>query len=130
MSVTGSNPPSSGRLPSSGEPESKPVIRQPPVIPDHELIRRVGHGSYGDVWLARSLLGPFRAVKIVYRDQFQSTRPFERELAGIRKFEPISRLHESQVDILHIGQSDQCFFYVMELADDQKHGQNSDPGAY
>ncbi|MBI4661825.1 MAG: PD40 domain-containing protein, partial [Verrucomicrobia bacterium] len=41
--------------------------------------------------------------------------------------EPISRTHESQVDILHIGRNDQAgyFYYVMELADDAG-GVNSD----
>ena len=33
-------------------------------IPDHELFRQIGSGSYGEVWLARSALGTFRAVKI------------------------------------------------------------------
>src|SRR6185503_16355929 len=39
---------------------------------------------------------------------------------GIQKFEPISRSHESQVDILHLGRNDTAgyFYYVMELADD------------
>jgi serine/threonine protein kinase len=27
------------------------------VIPDHELLRRIGRGSYGEVWLARSVVG-------------------------------------------------------------------------
>ncbi|PYK96802.1 MAG: hypothetical protein DME19_18505 [Verrucomicrobia bacterium] len=104
--------------------------RQPPPTPDYELLRRIGHGSYGDVWLARSATGTFRAVKIVYRATFASDRPFEREFEGIRKFEPISRLHNSQVDILHVGRNDGCFYYVMELADDKTTGQQIDAAAY
>ena len=91
----------------------------PPAIPDHELIRRIGAGSYGEVWLSRNIMGGFRAVKIIYRDAFQSARPFEREFRGIQNFEPLSRLQENQVDILHVGRADDYFYYVMELADDQ-----------
>src|SRR5207344_2147329 len=60
------------------------------------------------------------AVKVIYRQAFEHDRPYEREFEGIQKFEPISRLHESQVDILHVGRNDAegCFYYVMELADD------------
>ena len=28
-----------------------------PQIPDHELLRRIGRGSYGEVWLARNVMG-------------------------------------------------------------------------
>src|SRR5262249_27785452 len=52
------------------------------------------------------------------RNGFEADRPFEREFAGIQRFEPISRLYESQVDILHVGRASDCFYYVMELADD------------
>jgi WD40 repeat protein len=64
-------------------------------------------------------MGTFRAVKVVYRASFEHDRPFEREFEGIQKFEPISRTHESQVDILHVGRNEQAgyFYYVMELAD-------------
>jgi WD40 repeat protein len=90
-----------------------------PVIPEYELQRRIGSGSYGEVWLARGVTGFHRAVKLVYRERFQEDRPFEREFAGIRRFEPISRSQANLVDILHVGRKDDqgCFYYVMELAD-------------
>jgi WD40 repeat protein len=119
------NPPN-GILPSPGE-------SFPPVaIPDHQLLRRIGRGSYGEVWLARTTTGMYRAVKIVYRNAFEQQRPFERELSGIRKFEPISRSHEGFIDVLHVGINEEqgYFFYVMELGDDRASGQNIDPANY
>jgi serine/threonine protein kinase len=77
-----------------------------PHISDHELFRLIGRGSYGEVWLARSVVGTFRAVKVVYRNAFDRDRPYEREFAGMQKFDPISRSHEGLVDILQIGRNE------------------------
>jgi WD40 repeat protein len=99
-------------------------------VPDHTLIRRIGQGAYGEVWLARSALGTWRAVKFVRRSSFDDDRPFEREFAGIQRFEPISRSHESQLNILHVGRSEGGFYYVMELADDLARGQEIDGATY
>jgi WD40 repeat protein len=103
-----------------------------PSVPDHELLRPIGRGSYGRVWLARNVMGAYRAVKFVYRTDFEHDRPFEREFEGIQKFEPVSRTHESQVDILHVGRNEEAgyFYYVMELADDQQTGQQINPETY
>jgi WD40 repeat protein len=89
-------------------------------VPGFALLRCIGRGSYGEVWLARDGAGEYRAVKVVYRKTFEHDRPFERELSGIRKFEPVSRSHPSQVSILQVGRNDAegYFYYVMELADD------------
>ena len=83
-------------------------------------MQRIGAGAYGEVWLARNILGQLRAVKIIHRNRFIDPRPFEREFEGIQRFEPISRSHPSQLAILHVGKNDEagCFYYVMELADD------------
>jgi WD40 repeat protein len=101
-------------------------------IPDHELLRLIGKGSYGEVWLARNIMGTFRAVKIIRRSVFDNQSPFDREFAGIKKFEPISRTHSGFVDILQIGRNEQegCLYYVMEAADDLDLGQAIDPDRY
>ena len=63
-------------------------------------------------------VGTLRAIKIIRRDRFGDARPFQREFDGIRRYEPISRSHPNLVSILHVGGTDACFYYVMELADD------------
>jgi WD40 repeat protein/serine/threonine protein kinase len=77
-------------------------------------------------------VGVYRAVKIVFRNSFESDRPFQREWSGIRKFEPISRLHEGFVDVLQVGINEEqgYFYYIMELGDDQVSGQQIDPARY
>lgn len=101
-----------------------------PEIPDHQLLCRIGRGSYGEVWLGRNVFDQFRAIKIIYRDSFEDDRPYQRELNGIRAFEPLSRTHESQLDILHVGRHESGFFYVMELGDDIRSGPTIDPDQY
>ena len=114
-------------LPASSAPPASPAASQrltqstldssPPAIADHELLHVIGRGAYGEVWLARhTRLGTLRAVKIIRRDNFDDARPFQREFDGIRRYEPISRGHPNLVNILHVGGTDECFYYVMELA--------------
>ncbi len=104
----------------------------PPPIPDHELLRRIGAGAYGQVWLARNATGAYRAVKIVHRRHFDHDGPFQRELTGIRHYEPVSRGHPGHVDILHVGAdpNGEWFYHIMEAADDRESGDRIDPARY
>jgi hypothetical protein len=102
-----------------------------PWIPDHQLVRKIAEGAFGEVWMARSALGAYRAVKIVRRSRFESDRPFRREFDGIQHFDRVSRTHPGFVNILHVGRNeDQWFFYIMEIADDLHRQQQIDPETY
>lgn len=103
---------------SISETEAEDIIF--PLVPDHELLRVIGRGSYGEVWLARNVMGTARAVKVVKRQDFENARPFEREFEGIQRYEPVSRTHVGLVHALHVGMetAQRYFYYVMELGDD------------
>src|SRR5213082_1861091 len=106
------------------------VSAQVPVIPDHELLRVIGRGAYGEIWLARTVTGALRAVKIVYRSTFESERSFLREFEGMSAFEPISRGHDGFIDILHVGRTSEYLYYSMELADDHLAGRRINVETY
>jgi CHASE2 domain-containing sensor protein len=109
-----------------------PEVVTPPVVPDHQLLLRIGQGAYGEVWLARDILGTFHAAKIVYRRNFGDAAPFEREFNGLKRFTPVSRAHPGLVNILHVGRhpDPDYIYYVMEPADDEMRGQDIDPKNY
>src|SRR5437667_1367819 len=106
--------------PSASQPAASEPQDTRPSVPDHELLSRIGGGSYGDVWLAKTAVGTLRAVKVVHRESFDRDEHFEREFRGLQKFEPLSRSHDGFVDVLQLGRNDGAgyFYYVMELADD------------
>ena len=86
----------------------------------------IGRGAYGEIWLARTVTGALRAVKVVYRSTFETERTFLREFEGMSAFEPISRAHAGFVDILHVGRTADYLYYSMELADDHLAGRKID----
>src|SRR5437667_2368419 len=106
--------------------------RQPPQIPEYDLLCCIGRGAYGEVWLAKNVLGTYRAIKIVYRRNFKDDGPFEREFDGIRHFEDVSGTHPGLLNVLHVGRKDASgyFYYAMEVADDEVSGQSFDPHRY
>ena len=106
--------------------------RTPPEIRDHETLRMIGRGAYGEVWMARSVTGALRAVKVVWREDYDHADAFEREFEAIKYYEPVSRKHPGLVPILQVGRSDEqgFYYYVMELADDLERGRDIQADSY
>jgi len=115
----GAVPASESPQSSTGDPSAQLLSALPlSSIPDHELLRCIGRGAYGAVWLARNVMGTYRAVKLVHGADFARARPFLREYEGLLNYEPISRSHPNLMQILHVGRREGYFYYVTELADD------------
>jgi Flp pilus assembly protein TadD len=102
------------------------------VIGDYEMLRQIGRGSYGDVWLARGITGNLRAVKVIWRNRFPDAAPFEREFRGLTEFANLPLGEAHQLAITHVGKNEELgfFYYVMEVADDVETGRTIDPARY
>ncbi len=82
--------------------------------------------------MARSVTGALRAVKVVWRADYDYPEAFEREFEALKRYEPVSRRHVGLVPILQVGRNDDegFYYYIMELADDVDTGRDITPETY
>lgn len=81
------------------------------------LVREIGHGAYGVVYMATNRVGEAAALKVCRRDALDGDR-YERELRGAKVYKTIPPV-EGLVRMLELGERDWGFYVVMELADDE-----------
>ncbi|MCQ2352426.1 MAG: protein kinase [Victivallaceae bacterium] len=77
------------------------------------LLAECGQGAYGAVFLAEHDFYGRVALKIVYKNG----RNCERELKGLRSYMTICK-RTDLLQIYHVDENDECFFYAMDAADD------------
>lgn len=116
------------------EQAAGPRVRQRlPKAPGYKLFQpAIGEGSYGKVWLVQNRAGEWKALKAVYLASFnENLDPYEREFNGITKYKPISSRHAALLQLEHVSdKNDGYFYYVMELADSLLPNWQKKPATY
>lgn len=110
------------------------LTEQPaPVLPDIDLVRRIGQGGFGAVWLGiNRATGGLKAVKVIpLATTGRSVDPAGREMVSLAQLEAqrIGR-HPHLIDIQHVGRTGDVLFSIMDLADDVSGRPATDDPAY
>ncbi len=116
------------------DPEHAPDREPPPPsIPDLDLVRRIGRGGFGEVWLGiNRATGGLKAVKVVPLARGgRKVDPAGREVVSLAQFESqqIGR-HPNLLDVQHVGRTDDVLFMLMDPADDVSGKPATNDAAY
>ena len=85
-------------------------------VPNYQLLRCVGRGGFGEVWLSRNVVTEdYHAVKVL-------AEHCSLEIEGVRRYTEQVKLLVGLVPIKEVGKTDSGYYYVMPLADDVKGG--------
>ena len=90
------------------------------------LLREIGRGAYGIVYLAKDATGASAAVKVCARDDDER---YERELRGAKLYRTIPP-SAGLVRMLDLGECEWGFYFAMELADDEFGGSSAEVSVY
>ena len=80
-----------------------------------KLLSHCGGGAYGDVYYCEDISGKKMAVKIVSKKKLGDG--WERELRGVINYCKITENAPELLQIFHVEEDDETFFYTMEAAD-------------
>lgn len=107
--------------------EDLPTER-PDTLDGYRLIRLIGRGGFGEVWLCRSeAMGDYRALKWIpstsqsrLEKEYESLLHYRKAAAALRS--------PTLLAIEHVGRTDDALYYVMPLADGLTDTAPTDPG--
>jgi serine/threonine protein kinase len=93
-------------------------------LPDLDLIRQIGSGGYGEVWLAANrTTGRLCAVKMIRLTGSQASGPAAREVESLMRLEAAGGCrHANLLEIHHVGRTADRLYYLMDPADDLSGG--------
>lgn len=84
-----------------------------------------GRGAYGQVWLVSDVVGNRRALKVVSKSMLGGD--WEREFKGLKLYQTKIKTHPNLLQIYHIEDCADFFYYTMEAADNLGDEQNYSP---
>jgi serine/threonine-protein kinase len=80
-----------------------------------KLLKLCGTGGFGSVFYCEDFSGKKRAVKIISKVQIGAS--WQRELKGVRIYQKITDNAPGLLQIYHVKDKDEYFYYTMESAD-------------
>ena len=85
------------------------------VYHDLTLLQLCGSGAFGEVWLCRDISRKKLAVKIISKGRLGEF--WRRELQGVINYRTITEQTSGLLQIYHVGEDEDLFYYTMEAAD-------------
>ncbi len=94
------------------------------IFADYTIIEFCGRGAYGEVYLAEDISHKTVALKVI--PIVGSSEIWRMELIGLRHYRQCIEDYHSLIEIYHVGETDDYFYYTMEPADNLLHGDSDE----
>ncbi|MBR2358677.1 MAG: SUMF1/EgtB/PvdO family nonheme iron enzyme [Lentisphaeria bacterium] len=94
------------------------------VFADYTILNFCGSGAYGEVYLAEDITHKVVALKLIPISY--GSEVWRMELIGLRHYRQAVEDHKSLIEVLHVGETDNFFYYTMEAADNMLHGDSEE----
>jgi len=94
------------------------------VFANYTIVQFCGSGAYGEVYLAEDISHKTVALKII--PILSGSDVWRMELIGLRHYRQAIENHKGLIEVLHVGETENFFYYTMEAADNMLHGDSDE----
>ena len=91
---------------------------------NYTIVNFCGSGTYGEVYLAEDITHKLVALKVL--PITGGSRVWQMELLGLRHYRQAIEDHKALIEVLHVGETENFFYYTMEAADNMLHGDSDE----
>ena len=89
------------------------------VFASYTIVQFCGSGAYGEVYLAEDITHKLVALKVIPISSGSDV--WQLELIGLRHYRQSIENYKSLIEVLHVGETENFFYYTMEAADNMLH---------